>query len=324
MSFKLTIGRTALAGCDLYTNEAIAAFFADSTYLDRHFLYHTLPSSARSVITDVAIKGATLNKKSLSSMKLLLPLIEEQRRIVEILNALDERISLLEQITAKLHQCRAGLVDDLLSEHDFDRVVPLGSLSDVGAGVTLGSEPSGPGTISRPYLRVANVQDGHLDLGEIKYVRVRRSDLYRFELRAGDVLMNEGGDADKLGRGAVWEGQIPQCLHQNHVFRVRCHLGELNPQYLSLVTGSVVGKRYFLAASKQTTNLATINSQQIKQFPVPLRSLERQLQIIESVAAFTARLETERADLAKAQLLKSGLVADLLTGRVRVPEGALL
>jgi type I restriction enzyme S subunit len=132
------------------------------------------------------------------------------------------------------------------------------------------------------------------------------------------VLMNEGGDADKLGRGAVWEGQIPGCLHQNHVFRVRCNPGKLSPHYLSLVTGSAVGKRYFLAASKQTTNLATINSQQIKRFPVPLRSLARQLQIVEVAAAFAAQMEAERRHLEKARLLKSGLMSHLLTGRARV------
>lgn len=260
-----------------------------------------------------------LSSSALAAMPIAVPSVVEQRRVAEVLNTLDDQISSLEQIVQKIEKCRVGLVDDALRAHDFDQVRPLGSLAAVGAGVTLGSEPSGPGTISRPYLRVANVQDGHLDLREMKSVRVRRSDLGRFELKPGDVLMNEGGDADKLGRGAVWKGQIPGCLHQNHVFRVRCNLTELNPRYLSLVTGAADGKRYFLSASKQTTNLATINSQQIKRFPVPLRSLARQAQIVETVAAFTARVEAERRSLEKARLLKLGLMNDLLTGRVRVP-----
>ena len=261
-----------------------------------------------------------LSSSALAGMPIAVPSVAEQQRVAELLETLDNQISSYEGIIRKVEKCRTGLLDDALRTPDFGEAVPLGSLADIGAGVTLGSEPSGPGTVSRPYLRVANVQDGHLDLREIKFVRVRRSDLGRFELKPGDVLMNEGGDADKLGRGAVWKGEIPGCLHQNHVFRVRCNSEQLDPQYLSLVSGSADGKRYFLTASKQTTNLATINSRQIRDFPVPLRSLARQLQIVEAVEVLTAKINTERRNLEKARLLKSGLTADLLTGRVRVPE----
>jgi type I restriction enzyme S subunit len=264
-----------------------------------------------------------LSSSALASMPIAVPGITEQRRVALVLDTLDDQITALALIVEKLEKCRSGYVTDSLQRDDVQRIAPLGTLADVGAGVTLGSEPHGPGTVSRPYLRVANVQDGRLDLSDVKTVRVKRSDLYRFELQPGDVLMNEGGDADKLGRGAVWEGQILGCLHQNHVFRVRCRLPELDPRYLSTVTGSGIGKRYFLAASKQTTNLATINSQQIKQFPVPLRSIERQLQIVDTVGAFTARIKLERDELVKLQSFKRGLVQDLLSGRVRVPEGDL-
>lgn len=260
-----------------------------------------------------------LSTSALAAMPIAIPSFEEQQSIAELLDTLDRQISSLEKIIYKTEKCRLGLVDDVLRQDDVSEIRPLGTLADVGAGVTLGSEPSGPGTVSRPYLRVANVQDGHLDLSDIKTVRVRQSDLGRLELKRGDVLMNEGGDADKLGRGAVWEGQIQGCLHQNHVFRVRCHVAELNPYYLSLVSGSAAGKRYFLSASKQTTNLATINSKQIKAFPVPLRSQDRQTQIVKMVAVLTAQIEAERTSLKKARLLKSGLMDDLLAGRVRMP-----
>ena len=258
-----------------------------------------------------------LSAAALAAMPIAVPVIEEQQCVAEVLDALDDQIRSTGRVIVKLEQCRSGAVKDALGRRDFDGIAPLGSLADISAGVTLGSEPSGPGTVSRPYLRVANVQDGHLDLSEIKDVRVRRSDLSRFELRNGDVLMNEGGDADKLGRGAVWEGQISGCLHQNHVFRVRCRPDKLSPQYLSMITGSAIGKRYFLAASKQTTNLATINSQQIKQFPVPLRPLERQFQIVDAIAAFSTRIKSQQEELVKLRLLKRGLMDDLLSGRVR-------
>ena len=73
-------------------------------------------------------------------------------------------------------------------------------------------------SIELPYLRVANVQDGYLDLSEIKTIYVHKDKINRYRLESGDVLLTEGGDFDKLGRGAVWNGQIKNCAHQNHVF----------------------------------------------------------------------------------------------------------
>src|SRR5262245_20537876 len=89
---------------------------------------------------------------------------------------------------------------------------PLGDLAEVGSGVTLGRDLDGVPTVELPYLRVENVQDGFLDLIEIKKVRVRPDEANRFLLQPGDVLMTEGGDFDKLGRGCVWRGDVSPCL----------------------------------------------------------------------------------------------------------------
>lgn len=110
----------------------------------------------------------------------------------------------------------------------------LGSCAEVAGGVTLGRNAAGATAIELPYLRVANVQDGFLDLSEIKTIRIYKSELERYVLKRGDVLMNEGGDFDKLGRGCVWEEQIQNCLHQNRVFRVRSQTDAL-----SFVSGDV-------------------------------------------------------------------------------------
>src|SRR5690606_23968156 len=120
-----------------------------------------------------------------------------------------------------------------------------------------------------------NVLDGRIDTSDLKRVRILRSQYERFALRKGDLLLTEGGDLDKLGRGAVWDGRIAQCLHQNHVFRVRCG-EEMSPDFLALYTSSDAGRAYFQRVGKQTTNLASINSTQVKQMPVPLPPLAEQ------------------------------------------------
>jgi type I restriction enzyme S subunit len=156
----------------------------------------------------------------------------------------------------------------------------LADIAEVRTGVAKNEEKLLAHPVTLPYLRVANVQDGHIDLSEIKTITIERDRIDRYRLLPGDVLMTEGGDFDKLGRGAVWMGEIPTCLHQNHVFAVRVNPKKILPQFLALYCASEIGRRYFLACSKQTTNLASINSTQLKEMPVPLPPIDEQCRIV--------------------------------------------
>ena len=117
---------------------------------------------------------------------------------------------------------------------------------------------------------------GTLDLGEIKEIVVDRDKVRRYELQVGDVLMTEGGDLDKLGRGTVWQGEIAQCLHQNHIFAVRTDLGRLQPGYLAAVARSPYGRSFFLQNAKRSSNLASVNKTQISGFQIPLMPISVQ------------------------------------------------
>lgn len=177
--------------------------------------------------------------------------------------------------------------------------LPLDHVAYVQTGLAKGKKDiKNPQTL--PYLRVANVQDGYLDLSLIKSIEVEESNIDRYLLKPGDVLLTEGGDFDKLGRGAIWQGEINPCLHQNHIFVVRTKDDLLMPEFLSLLTGSAYGKAYFLKCSKQSTNLASINSTQLKEFPVLLPPLTEQRKIVEAVNAWNFTIEkTERLIVAK-------------------------
>ena len=202
------------------------------------------------------------------------------------------------------------------------RLRPLGEMASIVSGVTLGAKIGLTETIDAPYLRVANVQDGYLDLSEIKTVRISSKTLEQLRLEPGDVLMNEGGDFDKLGRGAVWQGEIENCVHQNHVFRVRCNAGTLLPTYLAFFSESTFGKKYFVMSSKQSTNLASINSTQLKAYPVALPPLVEQAAITLHVQRAKHRQDALKAQATKLQTQKLGLMQDLLTGKVPVTVGS--
>ncbi|MHB8788315.1 MAG: restriction endonuclease subunit S [Desulfobulbaceae bacterium] len=200
----------------------------------------------------------------------------------------------------------------------------LKNVAVVQTGVTLGKNYGGIPTQSYPYLRVANVQRGHVALKQIKFIDVPPKEAAGAMLKAGDVLMTEGGDIDKLGRGCVWRDEIPGCLHQNHVFAARCRQSLLLPDFLVGLMTSQHGRAYFQLTAKQTTNLASTNSSTLKAFPVALPSPEEQRIILDKLASQTSDVDkaikrTER-EITLLREYRTRLIADVVTGKLDVRE----
>jgi type I restriction enzyme, S subunit len=302
-------------------NQRVCKIVSTDDSLDQGFLFHSLQTNLDVIHQRTAQTTVRhLSTKDIERIKLPCIPLPGQQMIASILDTADAVIHSAERLIAKLKQVRQGLLHDLLTHAAANVAKPtlLGDVSVISGGVTLGRAISGSGTIELPYLRVANVQDGYIDTSDLKLVRVLRTEVARYRLRAGDVLMTEGGDFDKLGRGAVWDGTVDPCLHQNHIFRVRCDTSLLLPEYLAIYSASPAGKRHFVMLSKQTTNLASINMTQLKAFPILIPPLREQLHIVSAVQAQDDCIQQEKADLAKLRPLKQGLMGDLLTGRVRV------
>lgn len=107
--------------------------------------------------------------------------------------------------------------------------------------------------------------------------------------------MTEGGDFDKLGRGFIWQGQVPNAVHQNHVFAIRTDARELSTEFLAYLVQSSYAKAYFLQVAHRTTHLACINSTKLKAFPAPIPSIGEQEGIVAMLRAVDNKLEIERA-----------------------------
>lgn len=169
--------------------------------------------------------------------------------------------------------------------------VRLSEIADIGSGMSVSRtrELSDPITIS--YLSVANVQRGELDLSGVKTMRIERTQLPALELKRWDVLFNEGGDRDKLGRGWIWESQIEPCITQNHVFRASPFLVSREHSMWISQWGNSFGQRYFELQGKQTTNLASINKTVLRNFPIPLPSIKEQEEILHKIDIGTTTLD---------------------------------
>lgn len=275
----------------------------------------------------------------------IIPPLDEQRAIAAFLDRETARIDALiatkRRFIALLQEKRAALVSRAVTRGlDVDVplkksgiawvgeipanwvVRPLKWIAEVRAGVAKGRKIEHEEAVTVPYLRVANVQDGYLDLDDVAEIEIGADELERYALRAGDVLMNEGGDNDKLGRGHVWRGEVSPCIHQNHVFAVRPRA--VRSDWLALVTSSDYAKHYFLSFAKQSTNLASISSTNLKNLPVILPPDDEQAAIlgfIERALGGIDRLQT-LCESAIDRLVehRASLIAFAVAGRIDTRE----
>ena len=199
--------------------------------------------------------------------------------------------------------------------------------SEVQGGITLGKLFIGNKLISVPYLRVANVQDGYYKLDEIAELQLPQKVIDQYLVRVGDILVTEGGDIDKLGRGTVWEGEIKICIHQNHIFAVRVKKTAASEYFVSLAMGADYGRKYFTQTANKTTNLASTNRTKLGNFPIALPPLTEQKLIIAYAndinSRYSAVIETVQKEISALLELKQIVVADAVTGKIKIPEPPL-
>lgn len=250
-------------------------------------------------------------------------LIEEQQRLIELLK--EKRQAVISHTITKGLDPMGPMKDsgvEWLGEVPAHWVVgPLRWYATIQGGIAKGKDYEGRETVLLPYLRVANVQNGFVDLTELKEISVLESEVERYSLRSGDVLMNEGGDNDKLGRGTVWQGQIEPCLHQNHVFAIRPN-DLLSAEWLAAFTQCDQARSYFFLNSKQSTNLASISASNVMSLALPIPPVAEQKKIL-SILNQSGLAHEELVNLSTSTIeflkeRRAALISAAVTGKIDV------
>lgn len=266
--------------------------------LDRRYLAHFLRQPSVVAFAASRATGASLPRLSptaLAAFEIPLPELVRQRRIAAVLDQAEALRAKRRQSLALLDHLARSFFDTEFEDSARASVHPLGQLAEVVSGLTKGRKLDNQATHTVPYLAVANVQSGHLRLDTVKEIEATETEIERFRLQLGDLVLTEGGDPDKLGRGTLWQDELPLCLHQNHIFRVRIRSDSgVEPQYLAAFIAGRAARSYFLRSAKQTTGIASINMTQLRGLPVVVPSPQSQRRFIghlERAAALTVSLQ---------------------------------
>jgi restriction endonuclease S subunit len=224
-----------------------------------------------------------INFSDLERFEFALPPINEQIQFIQVLAASRECADAYQESEAALKTLLLSRTDELFSGQVDDKAKAqvIGDIAEVQYGLTINAKRR---TIEKqsPYLRVANVQRFHIDLSEVKDVGVDSKDDGCI-LQRNDILVVEGhADIAELGRASIWENQLPMCLHQNHLIRIRCRPG-VDPYYVLEYVNSPVGRAYFRGRGKSTSGLNTLNSTIVREMPIPIPSLTTQKSIADEM-----------------------------------------
>ena len=322
------IGRKGSAGAVQFVDQP--CFPIDTTYFvqprprfafDTKFLYYLLLRLDLSRLrTATGVPGLT--REDAYRELIAFPGIHEQRRISDLLTRAEGIVRLRREAADKAAELIPAIFIDMFGDPASNpkgwSVHALSEVANIISGATKGRKLLPDECIELPYMRVANVKDGHLDLSEVKTIEIKRSEVAKLRIDPGDLLMTEGGDPDKLGRGALWRGEIDLCIHQNHVFKVRSHPEKLVPEYLRSLVGSQYGKAYFLSVAKKTTGIASINKTQLSAFPVLLPPMPLQCDFRKLVDSAESILAQQVDAMVKAQATFNALLAQAFA-----PDGGL-
>lgn len=296
VSWSATLGVFEWDGPNALLNQHIFKV-VPTNKVEPSYLKHIIPAALGEMKKH--LHGATMkhvNRKEFLGTKIPLPPLDEQRRIAAVLDEVGRLSSIQIKKVEGLEALKRVVVEEFLKARG-DQEVELGTISEIQSGITKGRKVSKKSTTSIvPYLSVSNVKDGFLQLHPIKEINATNDEISRYQLQRGDIVLTEGGDPDKLGRGTVWNNEIPVCIHQNHIFRVRILQDStvMTPEVLAAILSSSRPKKHFLRSAKQTTGIASINKSQLSRTLIPnltrddVRALSLQIELL--------KLEQERAE----------------------------
>ncbi len=321
ISLTGNVGRVGILPRELLPatlNQRVACIkIKNESQLAKPYLFNFLNSDyfeAKCIDSSKGVAQKNMSTEWLKEYEIPLPPLDEQRRIAAVLDKVSDLIAKRRAQLDKLDELvKARFVemfgDPVLNPMKWPEQ-SLENMADIVSGITKGRKARETELIEVPYMAVSNVKDGYIDWTNVKTILATKSEIEQYRLLPDDVLMTEGGDPDKLGRGAIIQKPLENCIHQNHIFRVRLNESAILPIYFAEFLQHQKAKQYFLRCAKQTTGIASINMSQLKSLPTLVPPVTIQQSFAEIVRRINKSKLTIQQSLDKLEMLKKALMQE--------------
>jgi len=300
---------------------------ADSCFLG--FFVHTMDFVQHAVATTDGVNHPRTSWSGLSGYRSLVPPLPEQRAIASVLSKIQAAVEVQDRTIATLRELKAatmaklfreGLRGEKLKQTEIGEmpesweVARIGQVFEIQQGKAL-SPKARRGVSPRPFLRTANVSWSSLDLAELDRMDFSDEEVARLALQHGDLLVCEGGE---IGRSAIWRNEVPGCLYQNHVHRLRRSSDGVEPQFVAYWMQEAFTHLGVYGGVGNRTTIPNLSGTRLKALPIPLAPVPEQRAIASVLSSIQA---AQQVHLRRRDLLSdvfSSMLHLLMVGRVRV------
>jgi len=310
MSFKLSIGKTGIVSDDMYTNEAIMAFIDRGKYkFENNYLYFLLRSIDWTIGTNKAVKGATLNKRSLGDFEIPIPTLETQKQIAKTLDTVSDLLAMRKQQLAELDNLIKSVFYDMFGDPATnDKGWDIGTIRDIVNEVKYGTSKPAQITGKYKYLRMNNITyEGEMDYSDIKYIDLPEHEAEKYLVKKGDVLFNRTNSKELVGKTAVFKDDTPMII-AGYIIRIRVN-ERADPEFLSAILNSKYGKETLYGMCKAIIGQANINAQELQDIRIFIPPIHLQKRF----ASIVCKIEEQKSLVKKAidetQLLFDSLMS---------------
>ncbi|MDX2054237.1 MAG: restriction endonuclease subunit S [Polyangiaceae bacterium] len=348
--YGATAGQVSWLGIRATTNQAVLATEPSLALADARWLFWALKRAAPQMLASVQGSGQpNLSKTALEAFRLAHPPLPEQRQIAAILDTIDDAIRKTEQIIAKLKQVKQGLLHDLLTRGIDDngelrdperhpeqfKDSPLGRIPREWEATRLGSHlarcggflQTGPfgsqlhsyeySAVGVPVVMPQDISDDGVSTKSVARIPERvASRLARHRMKSNDLVFARRGD---LSRCAPIGTRELEWICGTGCLLARLPEHALDAEWLAASYRHDTIQRQVAARAVGST-MVNLNTEILQSLVLPVPSGEEQRRISMVARTHRLRVAEEAVHLAKLRLLKSGLMEDLLTGRVRVTK----
>lgn len=340
MTSRATIGAAKINRVPMAINQGFAAFVPKPGYLSE-YLFHLIEVIKPTLVRLGA--GTTFLETSRREIKKVLarvPEEDEQRRIAAALKLADDAIAKAKAELEATQELKRSLEDFLLAgkldgknrprcktkvgelPNDWN-VAALKTVAAIDSGVTLNQDRAPKENPCR-YLTVAHVQRGFVTSEDPRYLELTEAERETRLLAHGDVLVIEGhANSMEIGRAAIFEGLDEPTTYQNHLFRVRPDVEQLLPKFLLYVLNSERVQRHWNAICNTSSGLNTINRRNLRNLLIQFPDTTEQRNILDAIEGGERAIFASEQKLFALQQVKTSLLQNLLTGKIRIPEGAI-
>lgn len=327
-SFKLTIGKMAFAGCDLFTNEAIAAFaIKDEKQLNPEFLYYALQSATYGG-SNQAVMGKTLNSKSLAAIKIPLPPLDDQIRIANLLGKVEELVIQRKQHIQQLEDLLRSVFLDMFGDPvRNEKGWAIGSLSAYGSFKNGLNFSKGENGVTVRYLGVGDFRSKAAlkDFNSLAFIELNELPAEDYFLHDEDLLfVRSNGNRELVGRCmAVYPG-TEKATFSGFCIRFRISDAALQATYVAHLFRSIAF-RHIIFQGGQGANIQNINQKTLSSLPIPIPDEGLQSQfaaIVENIESLKSRYQQSLVDLESlyGALSQQAFKGELDLSRVSMPN----